>query len=499
MDILKKGGNAIDAAIATAAALTVVEPTSNGLGSDAFAIIWHDGRLHGINGSGRSPASLSLEKLKSLNLDEIPRFGWAAATVPGAPGTWAELSSRMGRLPLSETLAPAIEYARGGFAVAVNVSRFWKKAASEFSGLSGDAHAGWFEMFCPDGKAPLPGETFKAPEMARTFEEIAGTGGRSFYSGETAEKIIRFSRASGGFFSEGDLSSFAPQWTSPMRVNYKGYDVWEMPPNGQGVVALMALGILGEFDFAGHGAPETIHRQIEAIKLGFADAMRYVADPEFARVPSCELISDPYLAGRRRMIGDRAAEMGPGDPYSGGTVYLCTADGDGSMVSYIQSNFNGFGSGIVIPGTGISLNNRAACFSRNAGHPNALSGGKRPYNTIIPGFITKRGAPVGPFGVMGAYMQPQGHLQVVMNLVDFHMNPQEALDAPRWQWVGGMDVSFEPAFGECAAAEVGRMGHRVSFAANPFEFGRGQMIHATEYGTLVGATEPRTDGCVEAW
>jgi gamma-glutamyltranspeptidase/glutathione hydrolase len=497
--ILRRGGNAIDAAIAAAAALAVVEPTGNGLGSDAFAIIWKDGKLRGINGSGPSPKAYDMDAFSRRGWSEIPAAGWGAVTVPGAPGTWAALSSAMGRLPLTEVLSPAVEYARDGFAVPVNVARFWGRAVKKFAHLGGEAHAGWFETFCPNGRAPEPGELFRNPDMAGALAMIGESGAESFYSGETALRIVDFSRRTGGFLTADDLSSFKPEWTEPISVNYKGYDVWEMPPNGQGIVALIALGILRDFDFSGHDDTTTIHRQIEAIKMGFADAAKYVADPRFSGAPVMELLSDEYLASRRTLIGEEAASRAAGDPRSGGTVYLCAADGDGNMISFIQSNFNGFGSGIVAPGTGVSLNNRARCFSLDPASPNALAGGKRPYNTIIPGFLTKDGEPVGPFGVMGAYMQPQGHAQVIMNCVDFGMNPQEALDAPRWQWKRGVEVSFEPGWSDAVTQKLARMGHAVETAPESFEFGRGQVIWRTPQGTLVGGTEPRADGCVAVW
>jgi gamma-glutamyltranspeptidase/glutathione hydrolase len=499
MDILKKGGNAVDAAIATAAALVVVEPTCNGLGSDAFAIIWKDGRLHGLNGSGWAPSSWSIAKFNEMgHSDEPPTLGWAAATVPGAPGAWAELSSKMGRLSLSECLRPAILYAEEGYAVSVNVSFLWEQAFRDFAGRSGEVYRHWHETFCHDGRPPRPGETVRLPWHARTLARIAEDAA-SFYAGETADEIIRFARRSGGFFAEEDLAAFKPEWTDPISVKYRGYDVWEMPPNGQGITALLALGMLGGFGFEDHGCPFDIHRQIEAIKLAFADAKRYVADTRHSSPPVRELLSDRYVQARRGLITDRAGDFKAGDPYSGGTVYLCAADDGGNMVSYIQSNYMGFGSGIVIPGTGIALNNRARCFSLDPSHPNALAPRKRPYNTIIPGFLTKGGVPVGPFGVMGGYMQPQGHVQVVMNSVDFHMNPQEALDAPRWQWTGGMNVSVEPGFAANTAQALERMGHSVTPALHSTDFGRGQVIWRTDDGTLAGGTEPRTDGCVEAW
>ncbi len=499
LDVLKKGGNAIDAAVATAAALTVVEPTSNGIGGDAFAIVWKDGKLHGINGSGHSPAALTPEKIKAAGMDSIPLYGWPAINVPGVPATWAELSRKMGRLPLTESLAPAIFYAREGFAAAVTIVHAFGLAFHKHAKLSGQEFAPWLQTFCPDGRPPRAGELYKLPRHAYALEQIASTDARSFYEGELARKILDFSKKTGGFYSDDDLASFRPEWVEPIGVNYKGYDVWELPPNGQGIVVLIALNILKEFDFRDHDDPLTLHRQIEAIKMGFADAGRHVTDPRHASVPVRELLSEGHAAERRALISGRAQNFSEDDPYSGGTVYLCAADGEGNMVSYIQSNFTGFGSFVVVPETGIALNNRASGFSLDPKHPNVLAPRKRPYNTIIPGFLTKDGNPVGPFGVMGGYMQPQGHVQVVMNTVDFGMNPQEALDAPRWQWMGGMNVMVEPGFPFNSAQKLRRMGHLVTSALDPFEFGRGEIVWRSEEDTLVGATEPRVDGCVAAW
>lgn len=499
LDILKKGGNAVDAAIAAAAALTVVEPTSNGLGGDAFAIIRKDGKLHGINGSGPSPAAFSLEKLKSAGMEKIPMYGWQAVDVPGVPAAWAELSRKMGRLPLSESLAPAVSLAREGFAAAVTVADAFGRAFAKHAKLSGPEFAPWLETFCPGGRPPRAGELCKLPWHAQTLEQIASTDARSFYEGEVARKILSFAKKTGGFFSGEDLASFRPEWVEPVAVNYRGYDVWELPPNGQGIVALIALNILKEFDIRGHGDLMTLHRQIEAIKISFAEARRCIADPSHSPAPLEEILSDDFAANRRARISDFAQAYSGDDPYSGGTVYLCAADGEGCMISYIQSNYTGFGSFVVVPETGIALNNRGSCFSLDPEHPNALAPRKRPYNTIIPGFLTKGGKPIGPFGVMGGYMQPQGHVQVVMNAVNFGMNPQEALDAPRWQWTGGTQVKVEPGFPPEAARGLRRMGHAVSVSLDSFEFGRGEIIWRNEEGTLTGATEGRADGCAAAW
>lgn len=497
--VLKEGGNAVDAAIATAASLTVVEPTSNGLGSDAFALVWKDGRLHGINGSGFAPLAWSLDAWRERGWKMTPVDGWGAATVPGAVAVWCELSRRIGRLPLAKILAPAIEYARGGYAVSANVAFNWARAFERFRGLRSPEFAAWLPTFCPLGRAPRAGEVVRLEDHARTLEDIAESGGEDFYRGALAARIAAFARVTDGFYTLEDLAAFEPEWVDPVSVSYRGYDVWEIPPNGQGICALMALSILKNFDFRERDDAETFHRQIEAIKLGFADAHRYVADQRFSPVPVKELLADAYGADRSRLIGDCAEERSAGDPMPGGTVYFAAADGEGCMVSFIQSNYMGFGSGVVIPGTGIGLNNRGHCFSLDPDHPNVIAGRKRPYNTIIPAFLTREGRPVGPFGVMGGFMQPQGHVQVVMNVVDFGMNPQEALDAPRWQWTGGMKVAVEPGFPASEALALEAMGHEVVPEVSSNGFGRGQIIWRTEDGSLVGATEPRTDGCVAAW
>ena len=503
LEILKKGGNAVDAAIATAAALTVVEPTSNGLGSDNFAIIWKDGRLHGINGSGRAPLAMTFNEMRRRGYTaKMPRYGWGAATVPSAPKTWAVLAEKMGRLSLKETLAPAIELAEKGYAVGTNVAFNWNKNYNLYlKNLTDPVFKPWFDTFAPSGRTPHAGELCILPHHAKTLKLIAESNARDFYEGETAKRILEYSMKSGGYLCEKDLLTVEPEWVEPLSVNYRGYDVWELPPNGQGMIVLMALNMLKGFEFTHRDATYTYHRQIEAIKLAFADAFRYIADTRFSKVPIKELLSDGYAAERRTLIGETARCPEPGLPDKSGTVYFCTADGEGNMVSFIQSNYMAFGSGIVIPGTGIALNNRASGFSLDPAHPNVVAGGKRPYITIIPGFLTKDGSPVGPFGVMGGYMQPQGHVQVLMNMIDFGFNPQQALDAPRWQWTGDEDmkVEVEPGFDPAAAQRLAGMGHDIRFAIDGNSFGRGEIIFRTEDGTLVGATEPRTDGCVAAW
>ena len=502
LDVLKRGGNAVDAAVATAAALTVVEPTANGIGSDAFALIWKDGKLSGYNASGPSPAAITMPLAEAQGwkgVGEMPKFGWAPTTVPGAPAAWAELTSKKGRLTLEANLASAIELARYGHAVSVATSRYWELGIRRYCQQKGEEFRSWFETFAPEGRAPRPGEVWRSEAHASTLERIGATEARDFYEGALASVIIEASRKTGGYFTEEDLASFRPEWVEPIGAKYRGYDVWEIPPNGQGIAALIALSILDGFDLTSHGDPACVHLQIEAMKAAFADAHRYVADSRFSSVPVAELLSAVYADSRRAGIGDRAIDWSAGDPKPGGTVYLCTADADGTMVSYIQSNYMGFGSGIVIPGTGVTLNNRGHCFSLKEDHPNVLAPDKRPYNTIIPGFLTRDGAPVGPFGVMGGFMQPQGHVQVVMNTLDFAMNPQQALDAPRWQWTGGLDVSVEHSFNPDLAHSLSRMGHSMKYEMEPASFGRGQIIWRTPDGTLAGATESRTDGCAAAW
>ncbi len=503
LSILQRGGNAIDAAIATAAALTVTEPTANGIGGDCFAIVWDGTALYGLNASGPAPASLSLHALESRGLAEIPRYGPIPITVPGAPAGWAALSRRFGRLPLSETLEPAVEYAEEGFPVSPTASRHWQRAADLYAAARSGESAGWldpwFDTFAPSGCAPVPGQLWRSPAHARTLHLIGASNARQFYEGELADRIEAFVRRAGGFLSRRDLESYHVEWVEPIKVRYRGYEVCELPPNGQGIVVLMALRILDGFEFDEPDTARTAHLQIEAIKLAFADAMAYVADPEWMKIPVSALLSNAYIDSRRALIKDSAQPPQHGLPFSGGTVYLTAADAEGRMVSFIQSNYTGFGSGMVVPGTGIALHNRGLNFSLDPKHPNALAPGKRPYHTIIPGFLMKDGAAVGPFGVMGAFMQPQGHLQVLTRCIDFHMNPQEALDGYRWQWVGGTRIQVEPGFPPETANALAAMGHQIEIQSDIAAMGRGEIIWRDEHGVLCGGTEPRTDGCVAAW
>lgn len=497
LEVLRKGGNAVDAAIATAASLTVLEPTSNGIGGDAFALIWSRGKLYGLNASGPAPKKISADAVKRAGHAEMPRYGWLPVTVPGAPAAWAACSDRFGRLPLTEVLAPAIRYAEEGFPLTPVLGKHWKQAVEVYRGLDGDLFAPWFDTFAPGGDAPEIGQRWRSPDHAKTLQAIAETRAEAFYRGELAERIDHFSRKHGGFLRAEDLAAYAPEWVTPIKVNYRGYEVWELPPNGQGLITLMALNLLKGFDPDEFGV-ESVHRQIEAIKLAFADGKRWIADPRFREVPVRELLSDAYADERRKQIGKRAADPLPGSPPRGGTVYLAAADGEGNMVSFIQSNYMGFGSGLVVPGTGISLHNRGCNFTLDPDHPNCLEPGKRPYHTIIPGFLTRDGRAVGPFGVMGGFMQPQGHLQVIVNTVDHRLNPQAALDAPRWQWVKGREVLVEQLFPVHIVEALVRRGHEIRVLADSSSFGRGQIIWRIK-DALVGGTEPRADGGLAAY
>ncbi|MFD2639154.1 gamma-glutamyltransferase family protein [Piscibacillus salipiscarius] len=502
LEVLKKGGNAIDAAIATAAALTVVEPTSNGIGSDSFALVWVDGKIHGLNASGYAPSGISIEKLKELGYDEIPTFGKVPVTVPGTPKGWAELSERFGKLPFEELFVPAIRYAEEGYPLSPTLGFHWKSAYKKFKEIFKDdaIYDEWFNVFAPNGRAPETGELWKSPGHARTLREIAKTKAESFYSGELADEIDAYFTKHEGFLTKEDLSSYEAKWVDPIKVNYRGYDVWEIPPNGQGIIALMALNILKGYEFNEKDSVDTYHKQIEAMKLSFTDGLEYITQQEHMDVSVEELLSDQYADARRKLIGDEALEPTPGEPQRGGTVYLSAADGEGNMISYIQSNYMGFGSGVVVPGTGIAMQNRGHTFSLDSEHVNSLEPGKQTYHTIIPGFLSKGSEAVGPFGVMGGFMQPQGHAQVVMNMVDFDLNPQAALDAPRWQWMKDKVVKVDPLFPEHLAQALQRRGHKVERSLYHHEFGRGQIIvRDPETGVLCGGTEPRTDGHVAVW
>ena len=500
LDMLKKGGNAVDAAIATAACLTVVEPSGNGIGSDAFAIVHMNGQMYGLNSSGYSPQGMTTEALKQRGHDKIPLYGIIPVTVPGAPAAWVELSRKFGKLPFAQLMEPAIDYAERGFAVSPVISKLWRAAFALYRAQNDPAMATWFDTFAPDGRPVGAGEMWRSPGHAATLRSIAETGGQSFYNGAIAEQIEEFSRQYGGFITAADMAAFRPEWVQPLKADYRGYEVWELPPNGQGIIALMALNILEGYDFTGGVSIRNVHRQIEAMKLAFADGLEHITDSRMMKIRPEELLSASYAEQRRLTIGETACSPKPWRPHDGGTVYLATADGEGNMVSFIQSNFHGFGSGIVVPGTGISLQNRGATFSTDSSHVNCLLPGKRTYHTIIPGFLSRAGKPVGPFGIMGGYIQPQAHVQVIMNALDYELNPQAALDAPRWQWIEGNKIEIEASFPEPLAEALVRRGHQVvRSAVGSTTYGRGQIIWRNDQGTLTGATEPRTDGSVAVW
>jgi gamma-glutamyltranspeptidase / glutathione hydrolase len=501
LDILKKGGNAIDAAIATAACLTVVEPTSNGIGGDAFALVWVKDKLYGLNASGPSPQSISIEKVKELGHEKMPSHGWIPVTVPGAPSAWAELSNKFGRLPLTEVLQPAIDYARNGYPLTPILAKYWKGAYNAYKNrFQGEEYDEWFRVFAPDGKVPVAGEMWKSEDHANTLQEIAETNGESFYRGALADRIAEASEKAGAFLSKSDLENYHPEWVEPISVSYRGHEVWEIPPNGQGIVALMALNILKGYEFTHRDDVQGVHLQLEAMKQAFTDGKEYVTDPKTMQAKVADLLSEKYGEDARAKISDEARMPEPGQLPKGGTVYLSTADGEGNMVSFIQSNYMGFGSGVVVPGTGIGLQNRGHDFSLDPNHANALAPGKKTYHTIIPGFITKDGQAVGPFGVMGGYMQPQGHVQVAMNMIDYGMNPQTALDAPRWQWIEDKQIEVEHNFPNHIVKELAARGHQMKVAYDGGGFGRGQVIvRNPDTGVLTGGTEMRTDGAIACW
>ena len=490
LSMLQRGGNAVDAALATAIALTIVEPCSNGLGSDLFALVWDGQRLNALNASGRAPAAVTLDRYAG-QLKVGPR-GWESVTIPGAVSGWIELSRRYGRLPFADLFVPAIRYARDGFPVSPVVARKWAAAVPMLP-----PDLGFAECFLPRGRAPTAGERFASPDMAASMEKIAATHGEAFYRGELAEAIVADARAHGAAHTLDDFAAHTADWVEPIAQQFAGSRVHELPPNGQGIAALIALGILENFDIASL-PPDSLasqHLQIEAMKLGFADAYRYVADPRSMAVSPDALLDRVYLAKRAALIDRaRAQDFGPGKPPRGGTVYLCAADAGGMMVSLIQSNYLGFGSGVVVPRTGISLQNRGSGFSLDPAHPNVVAGGKRPFHTIIPGFVTRDGAPLAAFGVMGGPVQPPGHVQTMVRLLACGQNPQAALDAPRWKVNGGLSIDLEASAAPELRAGLAALGHRFESSSDSYmDFGAGQMIVRSGDG-YVAASDPRRDG-----
>jgi len=490
LQVMLAGGNAADAAVATAICLTVVEPTSNGIGSDSFALIWDGAALHGLNASGRAPRAMDGSRFHGMR--EMPVVGWDPVTVPGCVSAWAAVSAKFGRVPFANLFESAIRYAREGYLVSPLTAGHWNAAVTRWGHLPAFA-----ATFLPGGKAPRAGERIVLPDHARTLEEIASTRGESFYRGSLAQRIAAAAREAGAPMTEGDMAAHRCDWVTPIAIEYHGWTLHEIGPNGQGIAALMALGMLRHHDLASlhPDCPDALHLQIEAMKLAFADVHEHVGDPAFMRVSSEDLLDESYLARRAKRIDpSRAQDFGSGEPKKGGTVLLCAADQGGMMVSFIQSNYTGFGSGIVIPGAGISMQNRGACFTPKAGHVNAPEGGKRPYHTIIPGFVTREGKPFMAFGVMGGPMQPQGHVQVILRMADHAMNPQSAIDAPRWQVMGGQRVDIEPGFAADVYETLRARGHDLRLAeSRNVAFGGGQAILRLDHG-YCGASDPRRDG-----
>jgi gamma-glutamyltranspeptidase / glutathione hydrolase len=488
LQMLAAGGSAVDAILATAITLSLVEPVSNGIGSDAYAILWDSRQLHGLNASGRSPAGWTLDYFGGQKA--MPARGWNTVTVPGCVSAWVELHRKFGKLPFERLFEHAIRYGREGFLVSPTIAGQWEKQVAELKDLPGFA-----EAFLPNGRPPRPGEVFKFEKHAAVLERIAKTKGEAFYKGELAEKIEAHAKRHGGVMQAADLAAHKSDWVAPLEMDYRGYTLHEIPPNGQGIVALIALGILEHFDLRSHpvDGADSVHLQIEAMKLAFADAWRYVADIDYMDVKPGALLDQEYLKSRSKLIDrKRAQDFGHGTPPKGGTVYLTAADSSGMMVSFIQSNYVGFGSGIVVDG--ISLQNRGATFVIKPGHPNCVGPKKRPYQTIIPGFVTRNGQPVMSFGVMGGTMQPQGHAQVMVRIADYGQSPQAASDGPRFRIVQGMDVSVETHFPPSTIEELKRRGHRIVSLPDDYnQFGCAQLIWKLD-GGYFAASDPRRDG-----
>ena len=488
--MLTRGGNAIDAALATAITLTVVEPCSNGIGSDLFAIEWDGERLAGLNASGRAPAGWN--RARFARREQMPQRGFDTVTIPGAVSGWVALSQRYGKLAFGDLFEPAIRYAHDGYPVSPVVADKWRLAVPLMpQGL------GWQDHFLIDGRAPKPGERFRSPAMANTLAAIARSDGEAFYRGALADAICAHAAACGSVHVRGDFERHTSDWVTPIAVDYRGIRVHEIPPNGQGIAALMALGMLESFDLASlsRDSVASMHLQIEAMKLAFADAYRYVGDPATMTISPEALLDRDYLRERASLIdANKANDYGPGEPPRGGTVYVTAADASGMMVSLIQSNYMGFGSGVVVPGTGISLQNRGAGFTLAQGHANEVGPGKRPYHTIIPGFMTKDGAPVATFGVMGGPIQPPGHVQTVVRMTDYAMNPQATLDAPRFKVNADRSIDLEAsAPGELRDGLIA-LGHKLEAIPDSYmDFGAGQVILKADVG-YIAASDPRRDG-----
>lgn len=514
LDVMKQGGNAIDAAIAANAALGLMEPTGNGIGGDLYAIVWSakDKKLHGLNASGRSPLGLSYDQLKieldKLNRDDLPPYGMLPISVPGAVDGWFELHDKFGKMPMKQVLAPAIDYAEKGFPVTELIAYYWDLSVPRLSPQPG----AFAETFTIDGKAPRKGQIFKNPDLANTYRILANKGRDAFYKGEIARKIDAFMKKEGGYLRYEDFAQHTSDWVEPLGVDYKGYTLWELPPNGQGIAALQMLQILKNFDLKamGFNTTESLHTLVEAKKLAFEDRAKFYVDTDFSKQPIDELISEEYGKQRAKLIGDRAARtVQAGNPRleEGDTIYLTTADKDGNMVSLIQSNYRGMGSGVVTPGLGFVFQDRGQLFSMDPEHANVYEPGKRPFHTIIPAFITKDGKPFMSYGVMGGAMQPQGHVQILINMVDYGMNLQEAGDATRWQHMGSTEptesqaaylkdggyIEFETGVSMETFRELENRGHDVRFGNGGFG-GYQAIMWDEEEGVYYGASESRKDG-----
>ena len=500
--MMLKGGNAVDAAIAAAAAMTITEPVSNGLGSDAFCILWDGQKLHGLNASGPAPQAWTPEYFHNKYGNDAanpPKRGWDSVTVPGAVGAWAAMSERFGKLPFADLMEPAIEIAERGYLMPVVVQQKWAAATPLLQSLPGFA-----EGFLPWGRAPNVGELFQFKAAARGLRAIAETKGRAFYEGEIAEALVKFSGQHGGAMTLQDLAQFRPEWVEPIAQNYRGYTLHEIPPNGQGIAALIALGILENFDIASMKVDgiDSQHLQIEAMKLAFADVYRYVADPQHMEVTPAQMLDPAYLKSRANLIDmKKAQDFKAGNPVKGGTIYLTAADENGMMVSFIQSNYMGFGSGVVEPSYGISLQNRGFGFStdlKGLNPANLVAPGKRPFQTIIPAFLTQNGQPVMSYGVMGGNMQPQGHMQTLVRMLDYDQNPQAACDAPRWRYNEGLSINAEANMDKHTVQGLNDLGHKLEVINDSYQdFGAGQFIWRMGDPKVQGymaASDPRRDG-----
>lgn len=502
LDILKAGGNAIDAAIATVATLCVVEPCSTGIGGDAFALIWHakDKKLYGLNASGPAPAKLSADLVRSKGNETFPALGGLAVTVPGSLRGWELALNRFGSMELDSIIKQAIQYAEFGYPVSEKIALQWKRSTEKMSNQA-DSRRVWL----PNGNAPKPSQFFKNVEFAQTLKTIAENGYDSFYKGQIADQIVKAVQDDEGVLTQDDLYNYQAEWVDPISVSYgDGFIFHEIPPNGQGLTALLALNIASGFDLPnlGYGTADYYHALMEAMKLAFIDAHAYIADPKKVDVPISGLLSQSYARERAGLI-DMASALTPtpGNPnHHGDTVYLTVGDSEGNMVSWIQSLYMGFGSGLTAGNTGVQLQNRGANFSLEEDHPNEAAPGKRPFHTIIPGFITKDGQAFSSFGVMGGFMQPQGHLQVGINMTQFNMDPQTALDAPRFQWLKDKEFALETAVPDSIRQELAKRGHTFFPPDKPMHYGGGQaIVRNPASGVYVGGSEPRNDGTAVGW